>query len=64
MLPTIIIAYLDVSYSDADVKFLYYNEKSNDIEIIAAKDDEEIVIDREQIIRVLDKQILKTLKSS
>jgi hypothetical protein len=37
-LPTIIVAYVQIEYSKAEVKFLYYNEKTEDAEITFAQE--------------------------
>ena len=31
--PTVVIAYLDVDYSEANIKFCYFNKESKDVEI-------------------------------
>jgi hypothetical protein len=36
-LPTIIIAYMETTYSSASVKFLYYNAKTEDTEVVRAR---------------------------
>jgi hypothetical protein len=36
--PTMVIAYLKTEYSSAEIKFLYYNDKTKDAEITALND--------------------------
>ena len=47
--PTIIVAYLDVSYSESSLKFVYLTQDTEDIEICAAKD-EDIPVDKGEIM--------------
>ena len=58
-LPTIVIAYADVSYSDADVKFLHYNNASKDVEVIAADEATKIGFDMQAAKDALAKKIEK-----
>jgi hypothetical protein len=37
-LPTVVIAYADISWSDCNIRFLYLNENTKDAEVIAACD--------------------------
>ena len=55
-LPTIIVAYLDVSYSEASVKFLYINAKSAGEEMVLANDDD-APFSRQQAEELIDKAI-------
>ena len=57
-LPTITVAYLEVSYSGADVKFLYYNKQTKDVEISYADNVTEIPFEASTVIEQMDKQIL------
>lgn len=58
-LPTIIVAYMSVSYSGAEIKFLYYNADSKDVEIVVAHDDDEAALDKDMILSKLDAEIAK-----
>lgn len=58
-LPTITIAYIEVEYSDGNVKFLHYNSESKDVEVIRADDDSLIAFDANDAIIALDKKIEK-----
>ena len=58
-LPTIIIAYVEISYSSAEVKFLYYNAKTKDIEIVLAFDSDEAALDKDLVLQQLDREISK-----
>jgi hypothetical protein len=55
-LPTIIIAYLDCSYSAVDLKFCHFNAKTTDTEIILAAD-QAFAINRVNIETWFDRQI-------
>lgn len=56
-LPTIIIAHIEIGYSSTDVKFIYYNANSKDVEIVPAVDDDQLGFDKEMIIKNLDSKI-------
>jgi len=56
--PTIIIAYLDVSYSSASIKFAYINKESKDIEIVQANE-EDLPFNKARVLELLDKEIEK-----
>ena len=55
-LPTIIVAYVTSSWSSAEIKFLHYNAKSQDTEIVRAEDDD-LSIDRSDIIARFEREI-------
>lgn len=55
-LPTIIIAYLNNSYSDAKIEFAYLNENSKDIEVCPANT-KEIPFNEERVLEMLDAKI-------
>lgn len=57
-LPTIIIAYLAIEYSDTAIKFVYLNNESKDIEICPIND-WDVPYSKQQIIDKLDKEIIK-----
>lgn len=58
MLPTINICYVDMSYSKAEVKFIYLNEKTENVEIVHMSE-HELKIDRNKAIDYLDRVIFK-----
>lgn len=58
-LPTIIIAYMSIEYSGTEVKFLYYNSASKDVDVVASVDNDEIALDKEVILQRLDSEIAK-----
>ncbi|MGI9490869.1 MAG: hypothetical protein ACR2QF_00430 [Geminicoccaceae bacterium] len=58
-LPTIIVAYLELSFSEAKVKFLYYNAKSEDVELVKAIDDDSGDLEKNNVMALLDKEIAK-----
>jgi hypothetical protein len=55
-LPTITIAYLKISYNDVEIKFLYYNQSSKDVEI-SHTDNLELLIKPKDIMEKIDKKI-------
>lgn len=55
-LPTIVVAYIDQDWSKAEVKFLHYNSGAEDVEIVAAAD-EDFHVDRDAIIARFNRQI-------
>jgi hypothetical protein len=57
--PTIIIAYIEVSYSTAEIKFCYYNKDTKDTEVVIAIDADEAALDRDEILRKLDFEVEK-----
>lgn len=57
-LPTITVAYLKIDYSEAKIEFLYYNEKTKDIEI-SHSDNTELLIEPSEIISKMDKTIFQ-----
>lgn len=58
-LPTITIAYIDISYSDADVKFLAFNSETKDAEVIRADEASLVAFDAKDAVLALDKKIEK-----
>ena len=57
-LPTIIIAYLEVSYSTAEVKFVYLNANTGkNYQICPAVRKEDFIIDKVHAVELLDKSI-------
>jgi len=55
-LPTIIIAYVHHDWKNAEIKFLHYNAASEDVEIVAAVD-EDFHVDRDALMARFDSQI-------
>lgn len=56
-LPTIIVAYLDIDWQKAELKFAYLHAQSKDIEVIKAIDNDQLDLDKARVIEVLDRQI-------
>lgn len=54
-LPTIIVAYLEVSYSESKLKFEYINSESEKVELIASVDDE-IPVDKADVLAGFTKE--------
>lgn len=55
-LPTIICAYMDTGYNGG-IKFVYYNSETKDTEVIASRDADMIGIEKENVIRSMDRKI-------
>ena len=58
-LPTIIIAYLEVDYSGANVKFVHFNANTKDTEVVKAIDDDILEIDKPVALAGFDREIEK-----
>jgi hypothetical protein len=58
-MPTVIVAYLETSYSSVGVKFLYFNSQTKETEIIKAIDDDQLDIDKCGVIQQFDTDIAK-----
>ncbi len=56
-LPTIIICTATVDYSEAKVEFLYYNAKSEGVEVVIANDDDLAALDKNDFLSKCDKEI-------
>lgn len=56
-LPTIIVAAVNLSYSDATVEFVYINEKTEDYQMVVALDDDKAALDKEEFLRIIDRKI-------
>jgi hypothetical protein len=56
-LPTIIIAVANIDYSEAKVEFIYYNAKSEGVEIVVASDDDLAALDKNDFIAKVDREI-------
>lgn len=57
--PTIIVAYMEVTYAEAKLEFLYYTGKQEDVEMIAALDDDVAALDQSDICRLIDNEVTK-----
>ena len=58
-LPTISIAYIDTTYSDADVKFLAFNAETKETEVISADEASLVAFDEKDALEALDRKIEK-----
>jgi hypothetical protein len=56
-LPTIIVAAVNLSYSEATVEFVYINEKTEDYQMVVALDDDKAALDKEEFLRIIDRKI-------
>jgi len=57
--PTIIVAYIEASYSTAEVKMAYFNKDSAETELVPVADDDFLQIEKSRIEDLLDQKILK-----
>lgn len=57
-LPTIVVAYVQVSYNEASIKMLYINEENNNVEMILA-DNSYLPFKKAEVVQLLDREILK-----
>ena len=58
-LPTIIVAYLDIDYNGATVKFVYFNAETKDTEIVAAIDNDQLDVNKADVLGRFDREIEK-----
>ena len=58
-LPTIVVAYLELGFSEAKVQFLYYNSASKAVELVKAIDDDAAELEKGNVLAILDKEIAK-----
>lgn len=58
-LPTVIIAYLESDYSGSKLKFLYFNSQTKETEVIKAIDDDQLDIEKANILQHFDKEEAK-----
>jgi hypothetical protein len=56
--PTIVIAYLEIGYDRADIKFAYYNSESKDLEICKIQS-WDIPYSKQTVIDKIDREIAK-----
>lgn len=57
--PTIVVAYLDVDYLGATLKFRSLNADTKDFEIVAAIDNDQLEVNKADVISKLDREIEK-----
>jgi len=56
-LPTIIVCYVDAEYSNCNLKFVYFNAKTTEYELILSVDDDKLALDRSEMLTAFDRQI-------
>lgn len=56
-LPTITVAYLEIDYSGAKIKFSYINPDTEDVELAPFHDD--ILVDKAEVVSLIDRDIAK-----
>jgi hypothetical protein len=57
MLPTIIVAYMEIDYSGSNLKFLHFNKASKGTEVIKSIDNDHLDVDKVRVTAMFDKQI-------
>lgn len=58
-LPSIVVAYLDIDYNGAGIKFKSFNAKCDDFEIVADLDNNALEVNKADILTKLDREIAK-----
>lgn len=58
-LPTIIIAVAKIEYNSATVEFVYFNSKSEGIQIVVSCDDDLAALDKNDFIKQCERETLK-----
>lgn len=58
-LPTVIIAYVETTYNDSDIKFLYFNSQTTDAEIVKAIDDDSMDLSRDEVLKSFELKVGK-----
>lgn len=58
-LPTIIIAVANLTFNEAKVEFIYYNAKTEGVEVVVASDDDLIALDKNDFVSQADRDIAK-----
>lgn len=57
--PTIVVAYLEVDYSSAALKFMSFNSDTKDFEIVADIDNNALEVDKANIVQKFDRELAK-----
>lgn len=57
-LPTIVVAYLDVSYSNASIKFVYLNAETKEVEVCPANR-KELAFEKGRVLEMMNAEIQK-----
>ncbi len=56
-LPTVIVAYLQTDWHNVGVQFVYFNAQTKDVEIIKAIDDDQLDVNKADILAKMDREI-------
>ena len=56
-LPTIIAAVADIEYNSAKIEYIYYNAKSEGIDLVVANDDDLAALDKNDFVAKIDREI-------
>lgn len=60
-LPTITIAYLKISYNEADVKFVYFNSQCKDVDVAPCRESD-LIFNKSDVIKKMDRAIAEKEK--
>lgn len=58
-MPTIIVCYLDLGYQETTLKFAYINDKSNDKYDLIVSIDDELPVQKQDVLSRIDREIEK-----
>lgn len=58
-LPTMILAVANIDYNEAKVEFIYYNSKTENLEVVVSSDDDLAALDKSDFISRIDREIVK-----
>lgn len=58
-LPTVVVAVVDIGYSDAKIEFIYFNANTKDVEMVKAIGDDLLTIDTTLVNKSITTQIVK-----
>lgn len=58
-LPTVIVAYVEPSWQNVAIKFLYYNTDEKKAELVKSVDDDKVGIEKANILGAFDREIAK-----
>jgi hypothetical protein len=58
-LPSIVVAYLEIDYSSATIKFKSYNAKTKDFEIVADIEHNSLEVNKADVVTKFDREIEK-----
>jgi hypothetical protein len=59
--PTVVVAYIESEYGKAELKILAYSEKTKDVEILAAPEGINMMVERARVLEYFDQEERKKL---